>query len=423
MQVDTNIAEADVGHLAPGMKATFTVDAYPSEEFNGVIREVRNAPQTVQNVVTYDAVIDVANPALKLKPGMTANVTVVFADRADALKVPNAALRFRAPDALLSSSAAAAQREGRSPRGLGDEGRQPAPVTVRIGVSDGSATEVLDGLNVGDKVVTEAMSTTRAARAASAACSEARHGNAAHRARGRGQGLPAWAREVRALDGVSLEDRARRVRGHHGRVGLGQVDADEHHRLPGPAQRRQLPASPAATWRGSRATSWPDPQPDAGLRLPELQPARRAPARGRTWSCRCSTPMCPPRSARSGAPAMRSSAWASRERADHLPNQLSGGQQQRVAIARALVNDPKVILADEPTGALDSRTSMEVMALFQELGRAGITMVLVTHEPDIGQLRRARAGDARRPGALRRPQQPLAADPRRYATPNPEVAA
>jgi putative ABC transport system ATP-binding protein len=72
-------------------------------------------------------------------------------------------------------------------------------------------------------------------------------------------------------------------------------------------------------------------------------------------------------------------------RSDHHPNQMSGGQQQRVAIARALVTEPRVILADEPTGNLDSRTSVEVMALFQELGRSGITVVLVTHEPDIAQ--------------------------------------
>ena len=71
------------------------------------------------------------------------------------------------------------------------------------------------------------------------------------------------------------------------------------------------------------------------------------------------------------------------ERLQHFPSQLSGGQQQRVAIARALVNEPQVILADEPTGNLDSKTSIEVMAIFQELQRSGITVVLVTHEPDI----------------------------------------
>ena len=72
-------------------------------------------------------------------------------------------------------------------------------------------------------------------------------------------------------------------------------------------------------------------------------------------------------------------------RADHFPNQLSGGQQQRVAIARVLVNEPEVILADEPTGNLDSRTSIGVMGLFQELNEAGITVVMVTHEPDIAR--------------------------------------
>jgi putative ABC transport system ATP-binding protein len=102
------------------------------------------------------------------------------------------------------------------------------------------------------------------------------------------------------------------------------------------------------------------------------------------------------------------------DRADHHPNQLSGGQQQRVAIARALVNEPKIILADEPTGALDSRTSMEVMQLFQELGRSGITIVIVTHEADIGRCaeRVLLMRDGRILSDTR--QRPIAADPGQY---------
>jgi putative ABC transport system ATP-binding protein len=78
------------------------------------------------------------------------------------------------------------------------------------------------------------------------------------------------------------------------------------------------------------------------------------------------------------------------ERAHHHPSQLSGGQQQRVAIARALVNEPVLVLADEPTGALDSQTSVEIMGLFQQLNRQGITIVLITHEPDIARFARRR---------------------------------
>src|SRR5450631_1068653 len=95
MQVDTSVAEADVGKLSTGMPATFTVDAFTGEHFRGKIRQIRNAPTTLQNVVTYDAVIDVANPDLKLRPGMTANITFIAAEREGVVRVPNAALRFR----------------------------------------------------------------------------------------------------------------------------------------------------------------------------------------------------------------------------------------------------------------------------------------------------------------------------------------
>src|SRR5256885_20533 len=91
MQVDTSVAEADVGKLKPEMMATFVVDAYPQDRFRGKVRQIRNSPQNVQNVVTYDAVIDVDNPDLKLKPGMTANVTCIYAEKPDVLRVPNSA--------------------------------------------------------------------------------------------------------------------------------------------------------------------------------------------------------------------------------------------------------------------------------------------------------------------------------------------
>src|SRR3954469_12554977 len=104
MQVLANIDEADVGQLAAGSEVSFTVDAYPSDVFRGTVSQVRLAPQTVQNVVTYTAAIDVANQDLKLKPGMTANVTVVTARRENVLTVPNTALRFRPATAAAPAS-------------------------------------------------------------------------------------------------------------------------------------------------------------------------------------------------------------------------------------------------------------------------------------------------------------------------------
>src|SRR6185503_3398124 len=87
MQIDTSVAEADVGRLAANMKAQFTVDAFPGKTFEGVVRQVRNSPTTTQGVVTYDAVIDVDNSDHALRPGMTANVTFVLAQVADAIKI------------------------------------------------------------------------------------------------------------------------------------------------------------------------------------------------------------------------------------------------------------------------------------------------------------------------------------------------
>jgi HlyD family secretion protein len=154
MQVRTSIDEADLGDVADGQPVTFTVDAYPQERFTGVVRQVRLNPVVEQNVVTYAGIISAPNPELKLKPGMTAHVTIEVARRDDVLRVPSAALRFRPTDDLRTALGA----EGVTANGPAvwqylEEGLRPASVTV--GISDGSHTEVAGGgLTEDSRVVT-----------------------------------------------------------------------------------------------------------------------------------------------------------------------------------------------------------------------------------------------------------------------------
>ncbi len=137
MQVDTSVAEADVGKLSTGMPATFTVDAFTGEHFRGTVRQIRNAPTTLQNVVTYDAVIDVANPDLKLRPGMTANITFIAAEKDNVLRVPNAAMRFRPTPAIFTALGMAVPAAVRDAADRGKPGvrfgrRPPAALEDRV---------------------------------------------------------------------------------------------------------------------------------------------------------------------------------------------------------------------------------------------------------------------------------------------------
>ena len=160
MQVETKIDEADIGRVVPGLAATFTVDAFPEDTFEGTVRQVRLEPLTEQNVVTYTTVIDVANPALKLKPGMTANVTVTTAKRDDALRVPVRALRFK-PETLGTKPPATKTPEttGTPASGAGPRPKKAAPdstvyvledgepkaLKVQIGIRDAQHAEVTGG--------------------------------------------------------------------------------------------------------------------------------------------------------------------------------------------------------------------------------------------------------------------------------------
>jgi len=152
MQIDTNVDEADIGKVKVGQDVEFTVDAYPDITFKGKVWQVRNAPITVQNVVTYDVVIKVGNPELKLKPGMTANVSIIISIKKDVVKIPNAALRFKPAEKSLPVS------EKKGPVVWILEKDKPKRIPVSLGISDGNYTELLsEGIKEGQELIVESL--------------------------------------------------------------------------------------------------------------------------------------------------------------------------------------------------------------------------------------------------------------------------
>ena len=165
MQVDTNVSESDIGGIKEGNKATFTVDAYPARVFEGTVTQLRQSPQTVQNVVTYDAVVSVPNLDLALKPGLTASTRIVVDQRNDVLRVPNQALRY-APGNVTGG----ATPEAGAPAGIGGPASatktshvwilrdgKATPLLVVPGLDDDNFTEIVSGdLKVGDQVIVAA---------------------------------------------------------------------------------------------------------------------------------------------------------------------------------------------------------------------------------------------------------------------------
>jgi HlyD family secretion protein len=155
MQLDTNVDESDVGNVIAGQKATFTVDAYPGTTFQGLVTNIRKAPISAQNVVTYDVVIAVSNPDLKLFPGMTANARILTTKLDDALKVPNAVLRVHPSATVLKQVGLPS-----TPAPAGKQqvyvlsGGKLKAVPVTFGISDGKSTAVTAGdLKAGELVV------------------------------------------------------------------------------------------------------------------------------------------------------------------------------------------------------------------------------------------------------------------------------
>jgi HlyD family secretion protein len=167
MQVNVSVSESDIGVVTQQQRAFFTVDAYPERQFWGGVIQVRNAPQIVQNVVTYDVVVSVDNADLALKPGMTASISIISAHRDDVLKVPLAALRFRPtrngkrdghqrpPTASNPQDTMRKQTDDRRQVWMQRNGYELTPVPVELGISDETYAELLQGaLSEGDPVVT-----------------------------------------------------------------------------------------------------------------------------------------------------------------------------------------------------------------------------------------------------------------------------
>ena len=154
MQVVANVDEADIGNVKEGDRVTFTVDAYPDDTFEGTVKQVRLEATTTNNVVTYEVVISAPNADLKLKPGLTANVTIYTQERSGVLAVANKALRFTPTKETVGKDMKIVDCKGKNKVWtLNDKTLTAHPVT--IGQSDGINTEITKGLKLGDKIVTE----------------------------------------------------------------------------------------------------------------------------------------------------------------------------------------------------------------------------------------------------------------------------
>jgi HlyD family secretion protein len=157
MQIDTNVSESDIGEAREGQAATFSVEAYPGRTFTGTVRQVRRAPISVQNVITYNVVIDVENPDLALLPGLTANVRIITAEAKDALVVPAPALRYAPSETRQGGGQKPGTRKDaatKSPRVWVLRDGKPQPIDVEPGVASATQVAITRGLSEGDQVIT-----------------------------------------------------------------------------------------------------------------------------------------------------------------------------------------------------------------------------------------------------------------------------
>lgn len=400
MQVVADVDEADIGDVKEGERVSFTVDAYPDDTFEGTVKQVRQEATTTNNVVTYEVVISAPNADLKLKPGLTANVTIYTAERKGVLAVPSKALRFT-PTKETVGKMKIVDVQGAKNKVWTIEGNSIVAHKVNIGMADGTNTQIIGGVQAGIKVVTGLSVIGGEEPQAEAAGGESSPLHQALRERTRKiintdmdekkvvieldnvkRDFLVGDETVHALRGVSFKIYEGEFVTIMGKSGSGK--------------------STLLNQLGCLDTPSSGEYYLDGVSVRTMSKSQRAVLRNRKIGFIFQNYNLLPKTTsveNVELPLMYNASVSAKEREEraikalqavglgerlyHKSNQMSGGQMQRVAIARALVNDPAVILADEATGNLDTRTSFEILILFQKLHAAGRTIIFVTHNPDI----------------------------------------
>ena len=417
MQVVADVDEAAIGGVEEGQRATFTVDAYPNDVFEGVVTQIRlgdassssTSSTSTSTVVTYEVVISAHNPDLKLKPRLTANVTIFTLDRKDVLCAPARALRFNPEKPLIGDNDIVKDCEGEHKLWT-REGNTFTAHPVKIGISNGVNTEIISGINEGTVVVTEATIGSMPGSGAPDMSQEAPGGEkspfmpgppGSKKKSGKKKKKRIMNKAVIELQNIKRNFQVGDETVHALRGVSFTIREGEFVTIMGTSGSGK---STLLNTLGCLDTPTSGEYLLDGISVRTMSKPQRAVLRNRKIGFVFqSYNLLPKTTAVENVelPLMYNSSVSASERRrraiealqavglgdrlEHKSNQMSGGQMQRVAIARALVNNPAVILADEATGNLDTRTSFEILVLFQKLHAEGRTIIFVTHNPEIAQ--------------------------------------